>query len=101
MTVVDDDRCGGFRLVIIRCYGYIVKQIFAVIVLVIFPTGKCIAVMLRRCRESCFVESGSDFVLLGSDYGAVKAVTVNFVFSLSGSSISFVINILPGCSNLI
>ena len=63
---------------IIRCCGYIVKQIFTVIVFVIFPTGKCIAVMLGRCRESCFVESGSDFVLLGSDHGAVNAVNKSY-----------------------
>ena len=34
--------------------------------------------MLGRCRESCFIESGSDFVLLGSDHGAVNAVNKSY-----------------------
>ena len=74
MTVVDDDRCGGFRLMVVSCNRNVVEKVLTVVVLIVFPAGKCIAVMLGRCRESCFVESGSDFVLLGSDHGAVKAV---------------------------
>ena len=78
IIIVYDYRCGGFRLVIIRCCGYIVKQIFTVIVFVIFPTGKCIAVMFGRSKEGRFIECCADLVLSRADHGTIHAVNKSY-----------------------
>ena len=63
---------------VVSCNRNVVEKIFAVVVLIVFPAGKSVALMFGRGEEGCFIECCADLVLSRADHGTIHAVNKSY-----------------------
>ena len=63
---------------VVSCNRNVVEKIFAVVVLIVFPAGKSVALMFGRSEECRFIECCADLVLSRADHGTIHAVNKSY-----------------------
>ena len=63
---------------VVSCNSNVVEKILAVVVPIVFPAGKSVALMFGRSEECRFIECCADLVLSRADHGTIHAVNKSY-----------------------